>query len=643
MLRVWCALLLCVVCGAMPGPASAQNAAMAAVDVAPFVRKDTYTEVKISPKGDYFAVTVPLEDRTALVVLRRSDMKPTAKIQGGKDSVVYGFWWVNDERVVASMAETFGLDDKPFANGELYAVNADGSRALSLTGPAFYTFAQMYDPLRDDDRNVLISARPYGDNTKPLLEKLDIYDGRRSPVAASPVGSASFVTDRSGAARFAVGAGKDNASHLYYREREGGEWRLINDENASGLVEIPVGFSADGKRAYFVAERPGKPNAIVTWELSSGQRSEVMSDARVDPYDILTDALDVPIGARFMHDRVRSRFFDPADPTAKLYRQIEKAFPDDAVLITSATEDNKLLVLQVASDRNAGDYYLFDTVAKKASPLFARRLWLDPAQMAPNRSIEIIARDGVKLHGYLTLPPGDQSDAPKAMVLLPHGGPFGVFDQWWFDEDVQLLAKAGYAVLRINFRGSSNYGRDFLESGALQWGRKLQFDLTDATRWAIEQKIADPKRICIYGASYGAYAALMGVASEPDLYRCAVGYVGVYDMVEHHQRVANDSRSNKIWVGQWYGPREAMEAISVSKMAEKIKTPVFLAAGGKDQITPIEQSKDMEKALKAAGVPVETLYYSQEGHGFYTEEHRREFYTKLLNFLSRHLGGAAAK
>ncbi len=643
MVRGWFAALCGGVYVLMCGLAVAQSAPPAPVDVAPFVRKAAYVDVKISPKGDYFAVTVPLEDRTVLVILRRSDMKPTAKIEGGKDSVIYGFWWANDERIVASMAMKYGRDDKPFPNGELYAVNADGSRSMSLTGPAEYTFARMYDSLRDDDRNVLISATPYGENTKTLLEKLDIYSGQRSPVAASPLGRAGFVTDTSGVARFAEGTDKDNSSKLFYRGREGGDWRLINDENTSGLVEFALGLSQDGKRAYLRAERPGKPDALIAWDPATGQRTELLSDPIVDPYDTLTDSQDVPIGARFMHDRVRNRFFDPNEPTAKLYRQLEKAFPNDAVLITSGTDDGKWLVLFVESDRNAGDYYLFDTVAKKVLPLFARRLWLDPANLAPNRSVEIIARDGVKLYGYMTLPPGQESGTPQPMVLLPHGGPFGVFDEWWFDEESQLLAKAGYAVLRVNYRGSSNYGRDFHESGARQWGRKLQFDLTDATRWAIEQKIADPKRICIYGASYGAYAALMGAASEAGLYRCAVGYVGVYDMVEHHKRVANDSRSNKIWVSQWFGPRETMEAISVANMADKINVPVFLAAGGKDEIAPIAQSEKMEKALKAAGVPVETLYYPQEGHGFYTEEHRRAFYSKLLNFLSGHLGGSPAK
>ncbi len=622
---------------------SAQDASTATVDVAPYVRKDAYGDVKISPQGDYLAVTVPAEDRTVLVVLRRADMKPTAKIEGGKDSVIYDFWWANNERLVASMAEKFGVDDKPFANGEIYAVNADGTRAASLTGPAEFTFAEVHDALRDDDRNILIGAIPYGDSNKTLLQKLDIYTGQRSPVAASPIPRASFVTDREGYARFAFGAGNDNASKLYYREKASTVWRLIADETRTGLVENAIGFSADGKRAYLRTQRPGKPDAILSWDPAMDARTELLSDPAVDPYSILFDGEDRPIGACYMHDGIRNRFFDADSADAKRYRQLEKSFPDAAVLITSGTSDGKLLVIQVASDRNPGDYYLFDTVAKKVLPLFSRRLWFDPANMAPSESVGFEARDGTSLHGYLTLPVGKQRGTPLPMVLLPHGGPFDVFDRWWFDDEAQMLAEAGYAVLRVNYRGSSNYGRDFMQSGARQWGRKLQFDLTDATRWAIAEKIADPKRICIYGASYGAYAALMGAATEPDLYRCAAGYVGVYDMAEHHKRVSGSSRANRNWVEDWYGTRENMAAISVLDKAAQIRVPVLLAAGGKDEIAPIAHSEKMEKALKNAGTQVETLYFPNEGHGFYKEDHRLAFYTRLLNFLSAHLGGAAAK
>lgn len=203
------------------------------------------------------------------------------------------------------------------------------------------------------------------------------------------------------------------------------------------------------------------------------------------------------------------------------------------------------------------------------------------------------------------------------------------------------MASRGYAVLQVNFRGSGGYGHAFQRAGFKQWGGAMQDDLTDATRWAIQQGITDPKRICIYGGSYGGYASLMGVAKEPDLYRCAVGYVGVYDMpmmygrgdIQHWQSGTN-------YLEDTLG-RDNLEVISPTRLASKIKVPVFLAAGGEDKRAPIEHSEKMEKALRDAGVPVETLYFDTEGHGFYTEEHNREYYTRLLAFLDKHIGSGA--
>ena len=197
-------------------------------------------------------------------------------------------------------------------------------------------------------------------------------------------------------------------------------------------------------------------------------------------------------------------------------------------------------------------------------------------------------------------------------------------------------------MLRINFRGSGNYGTDFQRAGAQQWGGTMQDDLTDATRWAIAPGIADPTRICIYGASYGGYAALMGAAKEPTLYRCAAGYVGVYDLEALHRKDAAANRSRRNWLNDWMGARSALAAVSPVNLAARIKVPVFLAAGGADAIAPIQHSKHMAKALLDAGQSVQTLYFDSEGHGYYTQEHRRAYYTSLLDFLARSLGGARA-
>lgn len=631
--------------------------ALAQVDLDAYLKRDNYERIKISPTGAYLAVTIPLEDRTLLAIMRRTDKVITAKAMGGEHSLVDDFWWANDERVVVSMAQRLGTRDAPYATGELHAVNVDGSKGMLLASPNGINDATnvggtirmvadsavfMIDPLAGDERNILVSAMRLTTDPQTYVDKMDIYNRRRITVATAPVRNASFAVDNAGEVRFARGAGYDNVSKLYYRAARGQDWRLINDEAQTDAVVSALGFSQDGKTAYLLAEAPGGADAIFAYDPATDTRTQLMRDPIVDPWAVI-ERLDShePAGARFMSDGIRSRFFDDASPTARLYRSLEKAFPGQAVAVTSTTRDGRIALLQVWSDRNNGDFYLFDTVKNSADLLYSRREWFDPGQVPASRAIEVTARDGMKLHGYLTLPMGKDQSLP--LVVLPHGGPFGVFDQWGFDDDSQMLAEAGYAVLRLNFRGSGNYGRDYENAGARQWGRTMQDDLTDATRWAIKERIADPARICIYGASYGGYAALMGAAKEPSLYACAVGYVGVYDLEKMHKDDAAHSRSWKSWTNDWLGDRSALAEVSPVNLAGRIKAPVFLAAGGKDERAPVEHTRKMEKALKEAGVPVESLYFKSEGHGFFTEPHRREYYTRLLAFLSTHLGGAKAK
>lgn len=635
------------------------SSAAADVDVQAFVRKDSFNTIKISPNGEYLAATVPVENKTALVIMSRADNKVTATFQLGKNTHVQDFWWVNPERVLISIAEKLGALDQPQLTGEIYAINADGSHPDILVGQRVQggglgtkiqpkkveqIAAFMVDDLPGDDRNVIISVIPFTGDPYARAEKMDVYSGRRARVALAPIRNAEFVTDNAGVVRFARGAGMDLVSKLYYRPGDGGSWKLINDEQASGHAEHALGFSGDDSTAYLRVEQDKGPDAIVAMDVASGQRREVLRDANADPEPVLHHLGNgsVPVGAVFMDGKPRTAFFDPASSDARLYRSLEAAFQGDRPLVTSSTADGRLALVQTYSDRNPGDFYIFDTVARKADHLLSRRQWFDPEQMAEMRPISLTARDGTPLQGYLTIPHG--SDGKRMpLVVLPHGGPFGIFDSWQFDDDGQLLAAAGYAVLQVNFRGSGDRGRAFTRAGARQWGGAMQDDLTDATRWAIEQGYADAGRVCLYGASYGGYAALMGVAREPALYKCAAGYVGVYDLPTMHTHGDVQQRgSGETYLREWLGDRAALGAVSPNRMADRIKVPVFLAAGGEDQRAPIEHSKLMEKALRTAGVPVETLYFPSEGHGFYVESHRKEFYEKLLAFLGRNIGGAKA-
>ncbi|UHQ22194.1 S9 family peptidase [Lysobacter sp. 5GHs7-4] len=561
--------------------------------------------------------------------------------------------------MVISMSRKFGSLDEPLLDGNLYAINADGTQAGLLVGQSVQgaglgtkiqpkkveqIAAFLVDDLPADDKNVIISVSPFSQDPYTRAERLDVFTGRRAQLARAPVRNADFITDNQGVVRFATGVGADNVRKLYYRTGDGTEWKLISDELVADGVEWPIGFSADDKIAYLQVDHKEGPDAIVSFDIASETRKEVVRDKVVDPDSIIYQgATSIPVGVMFADGKPRSVFFDTAAPEARLYRSLEAAFGGDVVHITSKTSDGRLLLVQVWSDRNPGDFYLFDTVAKKAEHLLSRRDWFDPAGMSEMRPIKYTARDGLEIHGLLTVPHGS-SGKQLPLIVMPHGGPFGIKDEWGFQTDSQILAAAGYAVLQVNYRGSGGYGRAFQVAGAKQWGGTMQDDLTDATRWAIKEGAADPSRICLYGASYGAYASLMGVAKEPTLYRCAVGYVGVYDlpaMIKEDTPGGTDR--NKIWSAEWVGDDPAkLAAVSPNRIAERIKVPVFLVAGGEDKVAPIEHSKMMERALVKAGASVETLYYDTEGHGFYTQQHRREYYTRLLAFLSRHLGGQAA-
>ncbi|MBT2766300.1 S9 family peptidase [Stenotrophomonas sp. ISL-67] len=624
------------------------SAGAGAVDLERYLRDDAFTNIKISPDGTYVAASVPLEDATAIAILRTADMALVGSFRPPRDNHAGSFDWVSNQRLVIGLAQKWGRLDKPRPTGELYGINADGKGGELLVGYRVgglndsQVSAFLTDELADDERNVLIAVWPFAENPYTRIERMDAVTGRRIIVARSPVQGAYFTTDNTGEVRFALGSGSDNVQKLYYRVQRGDDWVLLNDEAISKRIEKPLGFSADGSLAYLWIEQTDGPDVIVSWNPQTNERHTLLRDDVVDPgLVIYQPGTRVPVGALYYGDVPRARFFDDTSSTARLYRSLQAAFRSP-VYITSSTRDGRVVLAQTWSGSNPGDFYRYDTMEKKAKLLASRSSWIDPSQSAQVRPVALKARDGLPLHGFLTVPNG--KDARRLpMVVVPHGGPIGVFDDGGYEHETQLLAAAGYAVLQINFRGSSNYGRAHTAAARHQWGLRMQDDVTDATRWAIEQGIADEKRICIYGASYGAYAAMMGTIREPGLYQCAAGYVGIYDLPLMFERgdIQSD-RSGLTYLRDWLGTPEALAGRSPVNLAGQVKVPVFLAAGGEDKRAPIQHTRKMEAALRRAGSPVESLYYKSEGHGFYTQEHQREYYTRLLAFLSRSLGGQAA-
>jgi dipeptidyl aminopeptidase/acylaminoacyl peptidase len=637
------------------------SVASAQVDLDQYLRREQYGDIKISPTGEYYALTYWLPDHQVLLIMRRADKKITAKVEGGAYSEIGSFAWVNDERVVVGMAERLaGSRVAPWLTGELHAMNADGSKGKVIASnygdedqPPLghvdfkepnYRFTELIGTVPGDARHALVLVYSgTDDEPRTRVESVDVYTGASTSVVVAPVRRASFLLDPAGKVRFALGLDQRNASQLYYRTDEPGTWKLVNDENSSRRVEQPLGYAADGHTVYLQVEQPEGPDEVVAYDPATGTRKRVARDAVVDPTGVLYGVGDRNVvGVRFDGPTPSMKYFDPASPDAELHDLLQKSFPGDEVHVVSRTRDGSKSVLLVYGDRNPGDFYLFDAETGEAKGIFSRRLWVNPATAAPSKAVRITARDGQVLHGFLTMA-ASHPEGSLPLIVVPHGGPIGVYDSAGYDDESQLLAAAGYAVLRVNYRGSGHYGRKFLLAGEKQWGLAMQDDLTDATRWAIASKVADPARICLVGASYGAYAAMMGLAREPALYKCGVGYVGVYDLPLLTKTLSRRGRTERGWSEDWIGNAAGLASASPVNLAASIKAPVFLAAGGEDERAPIAHSRRLEQAIRAAGGQVETLYYPTEGHGFYLPAHDREYHVKLLDFLSRQLGGAKAK
>lgn len=645
-------LLLAAVLATAPAfsqeaPADAPRAGVPSVE--DFLKRDTFGTIQISPTGEYLAATVPMEDRTSLVILRRSDMSRTGFVTLPEKTHVAGFNWVNPNRILFSIGETTGGLEAPRPTGEIFGVNADGSgqggpligfrsRGGAIVAGRRAVFASIIDTMRNEEDFVLVSAGTPGSQFTEVL-KMNVNTGRTITVARAPVRRAGFDTDSSSQVRFAVGANSDNRTQTFYRASDDAEWELINDEGVTDLIVTPLGFNSDGSVAYFSSEQPEGPNAVVAFDTKTKEQKIVMRDDTVDPLTVFTSPADGGIYAvAFMDGKPRIEYVDPANPFAQVHKAIQAGVAGQVVYPASWSADGRYGVFLGIADRVPGDYYLFDRQANKLDYMVSRARWFNPEQLAETRPVSFTARDGLVIHGYLTIPRGSDGKG-LPLIVNPHGGPFGPYDSWGFEPERQLLASRGYATLQVNFRGSGNYGRSHLRKGYQQWGGTMQDDLTDATKWAIAQGIAPADRICIYGASYGGYAALMAVVKEPTLYQCAVGNVGVYDMpLMFGAGDIPESMAGQNFLKEALGTT-SLESVSPTRQAEKIQVPVYLMAGREDVRAPPKHTELMFDALKALGKPVEMKIYEGEGHGNYLPSNRIDFANRLLGFFAEHIGG----
>lgn len=588
--------------------------------------------VTLSPSGRYVAVTSRVEDRLMLAIIDRTTLKLVRAIDPEENADIARVGWANDERVLLMKSHRGTVVTQSFLSPYIIALNVDGSGKRTIA-------RSLIDTLIDDDDRLLVTdcGRNTSKGCYPIAFTVN-NDGvdRSSRVAEAPMVNAGFVSDRAGRIRFAHGWSDEDVQQLWLHRD--GRWELVNDESKSGVESIPIGTSRDGSAGFLQTERLDGPDVIERIDLATGQRRVVMSDPVLDPEYIVWSAdQSQPIGAAYGLGVPRARFWDEADPDARVLQQLEEAFPEDAIAFTSGSKDGRFAVVSVWSDRDPGSYYLFDRVARKTELIARAKPWIDLRALAPAKPIEFKARDGVTLHGYLTLPSGVTGKPP--LVVMPHGGPFGVKDRWSYDEEVQLLASRGYAVLRVNFRGSAGFGRAFVESGFRQWGRRMQDDLADGTRWAMTSGLIDPQRMCIWGASYGGYATLMAVQRDPELFRCAIASAAVTDLsLQWEWGDIQRSRGGRNYLERALGSdAKELAAYSPVNHAALIKSRLMVVHGVRDDRVAFMHARVMRKALDDAGIEYEGYFPGNETHGIHGDENRRTYYDKVLSFLERSL------
>ncbi|HET9446873.1 MAG TPA: S9 family peptidase, partial [Steroidobacteraceae bacterium] len=506
---------------------------------------------------------------------------------------------------------------------------------------------ELLSSLKKDENNILIAEFPwrnlgtvwaFNPDARPFISLLDVRSGRKRQIDVAPLAGARLLLDHDDNVRFAIGRNEHQDLAVSWKPQPNSEWTGFELKGFDEESVVPRRFSPDNRSVYLTGRLESESfNALYRLDLETQKLEKVHAFDGMGMYAVVTDFADREVvGVSGYSTRQVDHWLVPDNPSARVYQALQRAFPQQQVNVTSTSEDGRLAVVFVDSDVNPGDYYLFDTTTMRADFLRAGRIWIEPKHMRPKEPITLKARDDLQLHGYVTRPAGD---GPHPMVVLPHGGPFGVRDVWDFDWEAQLLANRGYAVLQVNFRGSGGYGSAFESAGYQQWGAKMQDDLTDATRWAIEQKIAPADRICIYGVSYGGFAALMGVAREPELYRCAVGYAGVYDLeLMWTSGDVPDSRMGRSYLERTLGTNvEKLRAQSPVNHAQHIKVPVMLIHGKSDWRADYEHAERMKAALDKHQKKVEYVALGREGHGVYDENTRREVYEKILQFLDANL------
>jgi dipeptidyl aminopeptidase/acylaminoacyl peptidase len=651
---LWLITAAALACSAGVDPSHAQSSGR--LPVAAFFERPVYSGAVLSPSGQRVAFRLGGKDqRDSLAVLDLSTLK-MRKLTASDETDVSSFQWVNDERLVFTLRENHLAAGDTFLAPGLFAVNADGSglRQLVLRGGnrkadqrelPWNTFLLPQVGAQDSDWVYVV--RPDAITDKGFdyfdLQRLNTVSGLTQDVE-TPKKAFEWLLDDKGELR-AVRTGDGALAALHLRDPATGNWRKLReyDRFGSGADIQLQGVAADGQM--IVTARANRDvAALYLYDPVTDRLADkpLLAVAQYDVQPHLIQSQGRLLGAQFTADAQVTHWFDA---TMKQHQaDVDQALPNTSNLLQPPRRGNSPWILVHAfSDVQPTLSFLFHTSTKKLTRIGAERPDIQTNQMSTMDMVRYKARDGLEIPAYLTLPASATEKKNLPLIVYVHGGPWMRGATWRWQPDVQFLASRGYAVLQPEFRGSLGFGLRHFESSFKQWGLAMQDDLADGARWAIAQGIADPRRICIMGASYGGYATLMGLAKDGDLFKCGINWVGVSDILLMYDATWSDS--SDVWkrygmplrVGDREKDKAQLEATSPIRLAARIKNPLLVGHGRVDRRVPIEHGQRLVDAVKSHNPNVEWVRYADEGHGWSLPATEVDWWTRVEKFLARHL------
>ncbi|MBF0565157.1 MAG: S9 family peptidase [Nitrospirae bacterium] len=598
-----------------------------------FFRNPEKASYQISPNGKYISFTQPYERRMNIFVRPIGGIE-VKRITSVTDRDIFHYLWKGNDYLI--FFKDFGGDE----NNHVYIVDRNGVAVKDVTpfkGVKAKLISSLSEPgIEGGKDNILIGLNI---RKKEIFDayKLNVKTGKLVMTAKNPGNITEWITDHKGRIRGALTTDGVSTS-LLFRPTEKQPFKTVITTSFKETLS-PEFFTFDDKNFYALSNLGRDKTAAVVFDPVTAKEIKMLyENPDVDVSGLsYSKKRKVLLTASYDDWKRQRHFFDP--DTEKLFKKLSEELPLSEVGIADMDDNENIFVIRTYSDRTRGAYYLYEKFNGRLTKLSDVSPWLKEDELAEMKPVTYEARDGLAIHGYLTLPVGMKPEN-LPLIVNPHGGPW-VRDSWGFNPEVQFLANRGYAVLQMNFRGSTGYGKKFWEASFKQWGLKMQDDITDGVRWLIDRGIASPKRICIYGGSYGGYATLAGLAFSPDLYACGVDYVGISNLFTFLKTIPPYWKPylqmTYEMVGNPVTDKELFEKTSPVFHVDRIKAPLLVAQGQKDPRVNIDESNQIVEALKKRGIPVEYLVKQNEGHGFRNEENRFDFYKAMEKFLSIHL------